>query len=48
MAQIAGAINAVTAKIATGINEVPASLARSLQAVADKDKSQDTQEDAAA
>jgi large subunit ribosomal protein L10 len=38
VAQIAGAINAVTAKIATGINEVPASLARALQAVADKDK----------
>lgn len=42
VAQIAGAINAVTAKIATGINEVPASLARSLQAVADKDKSEDS------
>lgn len=43
IAQIAGAINAVTAKIATGINEVPASLARSLQAVADKDKPQEDQ-----
>jgi large subunit ribosomal protein L10 len=41
IAQIAGAINAVTAKVATGINEVPASLARALQAVADKDKPQD-------
>jgi large subunit ribosomal protein L10 len=38
MGQVAGAINAVTSKIATGINEVPASLARALQAVADKDK----------
>lgn len=38
IAQIAGALNAVTARIATGINEVPASLARGLQAVADKDK----------
>ncbi|MCL1463508.1 50S ribosomal protein L10 [Argonema galeatum] len=38
MAQIAGALNAVTAKIAIAINEVPASLARGLQAVADKDK----------
>lgn len=38
MAQIAGALNAVTAKIAIGINEVPASVARGLQAYADKDK----------
>lgn len=38
-AQIAGALNAVTAKIATGINEVPSSLARALQAVADKENS---------
>ncbi|MCL1470551.1 50S ribosomal protein L10 [Argonema antarcticum] len=38
IAQIAGALNAVTAKIAIAINEVPASLARGLQAVADKDK----------
>lgn len=38
IAQIAGAINAVTAKVATGINEVPASLARVIQAIADKDK----------
>jgi large subunit ribosomal protein L10 len=39
MAQIAGALNAVTTKIAVGINEVPASLGRALQAVADKDGS---------
>ena len=38
MGQVAGAINALATKIATGINEVPASLARALQAVADKDK----------
>ncbi|MCV3216289.1 50S ribosomal protein L10 [Plectonema radiosum NIES-515] len=38
MAQIAGAINALATKIAVGINEVPASLARAMQAVADKDK----------
>ncbi|AXY68708.1 50S ribosomal protein L10 [Thermosynechococcus sichuanensis E542] len=36
MAQIAGALNAVTAKIAIGIKEVPASLARATQAIADK------------
>jgi large subunit ribosomal protein L10 len=41
IAQIAGALNAVTSKVAYGINEIPASLARSLQAVADKDKPQD-------
>lgn len=34
MAQIAGAINALATKIAVGINEVPGSLARALQAVA--------------
>lgn len=38
MAQIAGAINSVTAKVAIGINQVPSSLARAIQAVADKDK----------
>jgi large subunit ribosomal protein L10 len=37
MAQIAGALNAVTAKIAIGIKEVPSSLARGLQAYADKE-----------
>lgn len=37
MAQIAGAINGVATMLATGINEVPSSLARALQAVADKD-----------
>lgn len=38
MAQIAGAINGVTTKLAVGINEVPASLARAIQAIADKEK----------
>lgn len=37
MAQIAGAINGVATKLAVGINEVPASLARALQAVSEKD-----------
>lgn len=39
MAQIAGAINGLATKIAVGINEVPSSLGRALQAVADKDSS---------
>jgi len=38
MAQIAGAINGVASKLAIGINQVPSSLARAIQAVADKDK----------
>jgi large subunit ribosomal protein L10 len=38
MGQIAGAINALATKIAVGINEVPGSLARALQAVAEKEK----------
>ncbi|MEM9770640.1 MAG: 50S ribosomal protein L10 [Cyanobacteria bacterium P01_D01_bin.73] len=37
IAQIAGGINAVTTKVAVGIKEVPNSLARALQAIADKD-----------
>jgi large subunit ribosomal protein L10 len=37
MAQIAGAINGVATMLATGINEVPTSLARALQAVAEKE-----------
>jgi large subunit ribosomal protein L10 len=36
MGQIAGALNAVTAKIAIGIKEVPASVARGIQAHADQ------------
>lgn len=40
-AQIAGGINAVATKLAVAINEVPSSLARALQAVADKDKADD-------
>ncbi|BBD68742.1 ribosomal protein L10 [Nostoc commune NIES-4072] len=39
IAQIAGAINALATKIAVGINEVPSSLARALQAVADQEQS---------
>ncbi len=38
MAQIAGAINGVTTKLAVGINQVPTSLARAIQAIADKEK----------
>ncbi|MBF2027532.1 MAG: 50S ribosomal protein L10 [Oscillatoriales cyanobacterium C42_A2020_001] len=38
MAQIAGAINGVATKLAVGIDQVPASLARAIQAIADKDK----------
>lgn len=38
MAQIAGAINGVATKLAVGIDQVPTSLARAIQAVADKDK----------
>lgn len=43
MAQIAGAINGVATKLAVGIKEVPSSLARGLQAVADKDKAEDSE-----
>lgn len=39
IAQIAGAINALATKIAVGINEVPGSLARALQAVSDQEQS---------
>lgn len=38
MAQIAGALNALSTKIAVGVKEVPSSIARGLQAYADKDK----------
>jgi large subunit ribosomal protein L10 len=38
MAQIAGAINGLATKIAVGINEVPSSFARALQAVAEKEQ----------
>ncbi|CEJ46002.1 50S ribosomal protein L10 [Umezakia ovalisporum] len=48
MAQIAGAINALATKVAVGINEVPSSLARALQAVAEKDKDQDASTESAA
>ncbi|PZD74340.1 50S ribosomal protein L10 [Acaryochloris thomasi RCC1774] len=39
MGQIAGALNAVTTKIAVGIKEVPSSVARGLQAYVDKEES---------
>ena len=39
MAQIAGAINAVTTKVAVGINEVPSGLARALNQHAEKGES---------
>ncbi|MCP9775411.1 50S ribosomal protein L10 [Cyanobium sp. HWJ4-Hawea] len=39
MAQIAGAINAVTTKLAVGINEVPSGLARALKQHAEGDAS---------
>ena len=39
MAQIAGAINSITTKVAIGINEVPSGLARSLKEHADSGKS---------
>ncbi|MDH6060398.1 50S ribosomal protein L10 [Chrysosporum bergii ANA360D] len=48
MAQIAGAINALATKVAVGVNEVPSSLARALQAVADKDKDQGASTEGAA
>jgi large subunit ribosomal protein L10 len=38
IAQIAGAINALATKIAVGINEVPASLGRSIKAISDKEE----------
>jgi large subunit ribosomal protein L10 len=37
IAQIAGAINGVATKVAVGINQVPSSLARAIQAVSEKD-----------
>ncbi len=37
MAQVAGALNALSTKIAVGIKEVPASIARGVQAVSEKD-----------
>jgi large subunit ribosomal protein L10 len=38
MAQIAGAINGLATKIAVGINEVPSSFARAVQAVSEKEQ----------
>ena len=39
MAQIAGAMNSITSKIAIGINEVPSGLARSLKQHSESDES---------
>lgn len=36
-AQIAGALNAITAKVAIGIKEVPSSLARGIKAISEKE-----------
>jgi len=47
IAQIAGAINALATKIAVGINEVPASLGRSLKAVSEKEQASAETETAA-
>lgn len=41
IAQIAGALNALATKIAVGINEVPASLGRSLKAVSEQEANSD-------
>lgn len=38
IAQIAGAINAVATKLAVGINEVPASLGRTIKAISEKEE----------
>jgi large subunit ribosomal protein L10 len=47
MAQVAGALNALTTKIAVGIKEVPSSVARGLQAYVDKDKEDGASNEAA-
>jgi len=46
IAQIAGAINAVATKLAVSINEVPASLGRSIKAISEKEEGA-TESDAA-
>lgn len=48
MAQIAGAINGLATKIAVAINEVPASLARGLQAVSEQQEGGNGESDATA
>lgn len=48
LAQVAGALNALATKIAVGINEVPASLGRSIKAVSEKDQSNTQNSDATA
>ena len=48
IAQIAGALNALATKIAVGINEVPASLGRSIKAVSEQDQGSNAENDATA
>lgn len=48
IAQIAGAINGVATKLAISINEVPASLGRSIKAISEKDQDGSAQTDTAA
>lgn len=48
IAQIAGAINGVARMLAVSINEVPASLGRCIQAIADKEEGGAAADDAAA
>lgn len=48
IAQIAGAINGVATKLAVSINEVPASLGRSIKAISEKDQDGNAQTDTAA
>lgn len=48
IAQIAGAINGVATKLAVSINEVPASLGRSIKAISEKDQDSSAQTDTAA
>jgi len=48
IAQIAGAINGVATKLAVSINEVPASLGRSIKAISEKDQDGSAQTDTAA
>lgn len=47
IAQIAGAINGVATKLAVGINQVPSSIARGLQAYAEKDETGGSESEAA-
>lgn len=48
IAQIAGAINGVATKLAVSINEVPASLGRSIKAISEKDQAGSAETETAA